>query len=65
MNLVFKKMDDVIFLHFGTGKLMRDMKQILNSLGIQDRYNLMGFHENVISYFPIFDVFVMSSKEEG
>lgn len=57
--------DDFVFLHFGTGPLMEKAKKLVSELGIENLYKFMGFVENVEDFFAIFDVFVMSSSEEG
>ncbi len=56
---------DFIFLHFGNGVLKSRMEQEITQLNVSDYYHLMGFAENVEDFFSVFDVFVMSSEEEG
>jgi glycosyltransferase involved in cell wall biosynthesis len=60
-----KKRKDFIFLHFGDGVLKPELEAKITELGISDFYKLKGFVENVEDFFSVFDVFVMSSEEEG
>jgi len=57
--------NDFVFLHFGTGPLMGAAKNLVSELEIENLYKFMGFVENVEDFFAVFDVFVMSSSEEG
>jgi len=57
--------NDFIFLHFGEGKLKKDIKKKLKKYNIKNIYKLLGFYNNIEDYYCIFDIFVMSSKEEG
>jgi glycosyltransferase involved in cell wall biosynthesis len=57
--------DAFIFIHFGLGELEVLVRAEINRLGLEKDYLLMGFEDDVESFFPIFDVFVMSSQEEG
>lgn len=60
-----KQRNDFVFLHFGDGELMEAIQYRIAELGLQDVYKLMGFHEDVEDMFSVFEVFVMSSVEEG
>jgi len=62
-----KKMagDAFIFIHFGRGELEDMVKSEVKRLGLEDHYLLMGFEDDVERFYPVFDVFVMSSQEEG
>jgi glycosyltransferase involved in cell wall biosynthesis len=57
--------DGFIFIHFGLGELEGTVRSEINRLGLVNDYLLMGFDDDVESFFPIFDIFVMSSQEEG
>ncbi len=59
------KRSDVLFLHFGTGELKLQVEAEITRMQLGDRYKLMGFVDNVEDLFSVFDVFVMSSEEEG
>ncbi len=56
---------DFVFLHFGQGELYKEVACLISELSLEDYYFLMGFHDQVEDYFSIFDVFVISSEQEG
>ena len=62
---LYKLRQDFVFLHFGTGPLAPQVLHEINTLKLLDCYKIMGFIEDVEDFFSIFDVFVMSSEEEG
>jgi glycosyltransferase involved in cell wall biosynthesis len=57
--------DDFVFLHFGAGVLRKNVETRIEEYGIGEVYRLLGHHDGVEDYFSIFDIFVMSSQEEG
>lgn len=57
--------NDFIFLHFGNGHLSGEIREEIKASGLDDVYFLMGFVEEAEDFFSLFDVFVMSSAEEG
>ncbi len=56
---------DFVFMHFGDGELKKEVTEKIRKYKMQDIYRLPGFYDNVEDFFSIFDVFVMSSQEEG
>lgn len=60
-----KKRQDFIFLHFGDGVLKPQLEEKIKEYKIEEYYKLMGFIDRVEDFFKVFDVFVMSSEEEG
>jgi len=56
---------DFVLLHFGEGELHDEIDKMIQDKNLSHCYQLMGFHQNVEDFFSIFDVFVMSSEEEG
>lgn len=56
---------DFVLLHFGEGVLQQEVQQMIEQKNLQDYHHLVGFHTNVEDFFAIFDIFVMSSEEEG
>ncbi len=56
---------DFVLLHFGRGPLEAEVRREISRLGLKRHYLLMGFEQDLESFFPVFDVFVMSSQEEG
>ena len=57
--------DDFMFLHFGEGDLQQEVEKEIARLNISRWYCLMGQVDEAEDFFSIFDVFVMSSQEEG
>ncbi|HXU27053.1 MAG TPA: glycosyltransferase family 4 protein, partial [Bacteroidia bacterium] len=53
------------FLHFGEGNLQHEVEKEIAHLNVSRLYHLMGHIDDVEDFFSIFDVFVMSSQEEG
>lgn len=60
-----KLRNDFVFLHFGRGEMMEEMKFMVEKQNFEKHYIFMGFRENVADFFAVMDVFVMSSQEEG
>jgi glycosyltransferase involved in cell wall biosynthesis len=60
-----KKRNDFVFLHFGDGVLKPALEEKIKEYKIEEQYKLMGFIDRVEDFFTVFDVFVMSSEEEG
>ncbi|RYE25059.1 MAG: glycosyltransferase family 1 protein [Sphingobacteriales bacterium] len=65
IKLLLKKRSDFVFLHFGQGELKEQVQAKINAEGLQDVYKLMGYQKEIEPFYPLFDVFVMSSKQEG
>lgn len=57
--------DDFMFLHFGEGVLQHEVEKEIARLNVSRWYHLMGHIDEVEDFFSVFDVFVMSSQEEG
>jgi glycosyltransferase involved in cell wall biosynthesis len=62
---LYQLRQDFIFLHFGTGPLAPQVFREINIRKLSDCYKIMGFIDDVEDFFSIFDVFTMSSEEEG
>lgn len=56
---------DFVFLHFGDGTLKKKVTEKITEYKLENVYRLPGFYDNVEDFFSIFDLFVMSSQEEG
>jgi len=65
IGALYKIRQDFVFLHFGTGPLAPQVLQEINRLDISGCYKVMGFVEDIEDFFSVFDVFAMSSEEEG
>ncbi|HXB41382.1 MAG TPA: glycosyltransferase family 4 protein [Bacteroidia bacterium] len=57
--------DDFMFLHFGEGELQEETEKEIAHLNVSRWYHLMGHVDDVEDFFSIFDVYTMSSQEEG
>ncbi|MHB8259722.1 MAG: glycosyltransferase family 4 protein [Bacteroidia bacterium] len=57
--------DDFMFLHFGEGILQHEVEKEITRLNVSRWYHFMGHVDDVEDFFSVFDVFVMSSQEEG
>ena len=49
----------------GDGELRQDIESRLASAGIADSVTLLGYRKDVPRIWPVFDAFVLSSKQEG
>jgi glycosyltransferase involved in cell wall biosynthesis len=56
---------DFVFLHFGQGALQEEVNQKIVEYHIGEFYRMLGHREDVEDFFSTFDVFVMSSEQEG
>ena len=57
--------NDFLFLHFGDGFMKEEIKKDIKNLNLEDTYKLLGFVEKPQDFYPLFDVFVMTSLHEG
>jgi len=57
--------NDFTFVHFGDGELRETVEQEILRLGLDSIYRLTGFQDNAEALLPRFDLFAMSSCEEG
>ncbi len=60
-----QKRNDFVFLHFGDGVLMEEIRKKIIDYGLAHVYQLKGFAENVHDFLPSFKVFVLTSTQEG
>lgn len=49
----------------GDGGLRAPLEMLASQLGLQEVVHFLGFHENPLAFLAAFDVFCLSSKEEG
>lgn len=49
----------------GDGSMRRELQELIESLGLQERVKLMGYVENPLKYFSRASIFVLSSHVEG
>ena len=63
---VCAQFDDVVFVHWGAaGAASAQAQQLIDTLGLQERYLLLGFEPNVEQLFSALSVFVMASRFEA
>ncbi len=60
-----KLRNDFVFLHFGEGKLKSEIIQRVKELGIRNSYQFVGYHDDIQDFYAIFDIFVLTSRQEG
>ncbi len=60
-----KLRDDFVVLHFGDGELREKVEVKIREYGLQDCLLLQGYTKEVEDFYSIFDVFLMTSYEEG
>ena len=65
MKLLHQKNNNFICLHFGSGTLFKEMQEKILANGMEKYYILMGFQQNILSWFKYFDVLLMTSLNEG
>ena len=55
-----------VLLVLGEGELRAELEALARELGLgAERLRFLGFRENIYDYYRLFDIFVMSSREEG
>lgn len=65
IHILSQQRNDFVLLHFGDGELKKEIEQKIKDNHLSDIYYPMGFHHQAEDFFSVFDVFVMSSEEEG
>lgn len=65
INKLAKKRNDFVFIHFGDGPLIEVVQDKIQKDKLTDLYKLVGFSEQAAAQVASFDVFVMTSKDEG
>ena len=59
------KTPDVVLVHFGHGPMLDEIAVRVKKKGLEGRYKLVGFVQEVEQFYPMMDAFVMSSASEG
>jgi len=62
---LIKKGHDYIFMIVGDGPDKQDLKQLVNELGLKDRFTFTGNVDNVWEYVKNFKILVSASASEG
>jgi len=64
-EIILRKKKNVVFLVAGEGNLKEKIKKIIEDRNLQEKFILIGFKKDIQNYLKAFDVFVMSSDNEG
>ncbi len=64
-KIVLNQTENVTFIFTGTGPLKLEMENLVEKLGLARKIIFAGFRENIEDYIASFDIFVLSSKQEG
>lgn len=62
---VLKRQKNVCFFIFGTGPLLKEVKDYIEEKGLTGKIIFTGFVNNIPEVLPELDVFLMTSKTEG
>lgn len=54
-----------IFFIVGDGELESKLKELAKELSIDDKVIFTGFREDILAFYKMFDIFTLTSKEEG
>ncbi|MBK7055073.1 MAG: glycosyltransferase [Leptospiraceae bacterium] len=54
-----------IFFIVGAGELESKLKTLTKELGIEDKVIFTGFRNDIKDFYALFDIFTLTSKEEG
>jgi len=65
INALSKLPDDVGLLLAGTGSLQEELSQLVIDLNLQQRVFFLGHVEDMTCFYPLLDVFCLSSSDEG
>ena len=60
-----KELPRFIVMIVGEGELRSKLESLVQSLNIADKVIFTGFRNDIPSFYSLFDIFVLSSKEEG
>jgi L-malate glycosyltransferase len=63
-SLVQRQRNDVVFVLVGDGDLRADLEREVSLLGLKNVI-FEGYQDDPYSYYKVFDVFVMTSRQEG
>lgn len=63
--LVLAERDDVAFVVVGQGPLQSDIEALADRLGLGERFRILGFRDDATRVMASFDVFALSSDDEG
>ncbi|MFQ2414362.1 glycosyltransferase family 4 protein [Aeromonas caviae] len=56
---------DFCFVVIGDGPIKDELNELAESLGVSDRFLMIGFREYAKKYIELFDIYMMPSRSEG
>jgi len=62
---ILKDWPEAVFLIVGDGPLMPDIKAYSKELGIMDNVYFLGYQEQVMDFYSVSDVLLLTSEDEG
>jgi glycosyltransferase involved in cell wall biosynthesis len=62
---IVKERGDIHFLLAGEGPLRKKYKEMIASLGLKDRFHIIGWKDNTYDVIRSMDIFVLPSLKEG
>ncbi len=65
INALSQLPDDIGLLLAGTGSLQEQLTQLVIELNLQSRVFFLGHIEDMTQFYPLLDVFCLSSSDEG
>ena len=57
--------NNFVFMIVGEGELEKELKELAANLGVADRVIFTGFRTDITAMLALFDIFTLTSKEEG
>ncbi|NQT50001.1 glycosyltransferase family 4 protein [Candidatus Kuenenbacteria bacterium] len=60
-----KDKDNVLFLHLGEGPLRSQFKKQIKTAGVEHMFKLLGYKNDVLPFYNIFDIYCLPTKREG
>jgi glycosyltransferase involved in cell wall biosynthesis len=64
-RLVLRRRPDARFVIVGDGPLRAALRDLARDLGISEAVRFAGFRKDALDFYPLFDVFCLSSAMEG
>jgi glycosyltransferase involved in cell wall biosynthesis len=65
IKIISEIRNDITFIALGDGPLFNNIKKLAEDLHISDNIIFTGFKENVGEFLNLFDIFILTSNEEG
>jgi glycosyltransferase involved in cell wall biosynthesis len=64
-NKLLQFNDNITFLIIGDGPLKKELQNITQNYGINDRVSFLGFRNDIHEIYQIIDIFLLTSRWEG